>query len=124
MVSGSAALPTPTMERWRQISGHTLLERYGMTEIGMALSNPLHGPRVAGHVGQPLPGVSVRIRSDDGPGTPGELLVKGPAVFQEYWGRREETRTSFDTDGFFLTGDISTFNPEVRARAMRGSVMD
>src|SRR4030095_16057715 len=61
MMSGSAALPVQTLERWREISGHTLLERYGMTEIGMALSNPLDGPRRAGFVGQPLPGVEVRL---------------------------------------------------------------
>src|SRR5690606_12062943 len=61
MMSGSAALPVSTLERWRAISGHTLLERYGMTEIGMALSNPLHGERRPGFVGQPLPGVDVRL---------------------------------------------------------------
>ena len=61
MVSGSAALPVSTLERWKEISGHTLLERYGMTEIGMALSNPLHGERVPGSVGRPLPGVEVRL---------------------------------------------------------------
>ena len=57
MVSGSAALPVSTLQRWQSISGHTLLERYGMTEIGMGLSNPLEGERVPGHVGKPLPGV-------------------------------------------------------------------
>ncbi|NXG48225.1 ACSF3 synthetase, partial [Psilopogon haemacephalus] len=63
MVSGSAALPVPVLEKWKKITGHTLLERYGMTEIGMALSNPLHGVRVPGSVGSPLPGVEVRIAS-------------------------------------------------------------
>ncbi|NXT80451.1 ACSF3 synthetase, partial [Zapornia atra] len=61
MVSGSAALPVPVLEKWKSITGHTLLERYGMTEIGMALSNPLHGVRVPGSVGTPLPGVEVRL---------------------------------------------------------------
>ena len=61
MVSGSAALPVSTLQRWREISRHTLLERYGMTEIGMALSNPLRGERVPGSVGTPLPGVEVRL---------------------------------------------------------------
>ncbi|NXL91316.1 ACSF3 synthetase, partial [Alectura lathami] len=64
MVSGSAALPVPVLEKWKSITGHTLLERYGMTEIGMALSNPLHGARVPGSVGTPLPGVEVRIATE------------------------------------------------------------
>ncbi|XP_061450405.1 malonate--CoA ligase ACSF3, mitochondrial isoform X2 [Rhineura floridana] len=64
MVSGSAALPVPILERWKSITGHTLLERYGMTEVGMALSNPLHGPRIPGSVGTPLPGVKVRIATE------------------------------------------------------------
>ena len=66
MVSGSAALPVPVLERWRELSGHTLLERYGMTEIGMGLSNPYRGERVPGSVGTPLPGVEVRLVDDDG----------------------------------------------------------
>src|SRR6202021_3855891 len=87
MVSGSAALPVSTLERWREISGHTLLERYGMTEIGMALSNPLHGPRVPGSVGAPLPGVEVQLVDADGkptaPGLPGGIEVPGPPAFAE-----------------------------------------
>ena len=72
MVSGSAALPVSTLERWQEISGHTLLERYGMTEIGMALSNPLRGERVPGSVGTPLPDVEVRLVREDGdPVAPG-----------------------------------------------------
>ncbi|KAF3817549.1 hypothetical protein GH733_012836, partial [Mirounga leonina] len=65
MVSGSAALPLPVLEKWQDITGHTLLERYGMTEIGMALSNPLTATRVPGSVGTPLPGVEVRIVSEN-----------------------------------------------------------
>lgn len=110
MVSGSAALPVPTLERWRALSGHVLLERYGMTELGMALSNPLDGERRPGHVGLPLPGVEVRLVDDDGstvgPGTPGEIEVRGPALFLEYWGRPEETRAAF-RDGWFRTGDMA-----------------
>lgn len=108
MVSGSAALPVDTLERWREISGHTLLERYGMTEIGMALSNPLDGERVPGHVGRPLPGVRVRVVDEEerevGVGEPGELHVRGPGVFREYWERPDDTREAF-TDGWFRTGD-------------------
>jgi malonyl-CoA/methylmalonyl-CoA synthetase len=110
MMSGSAALPVQTLERWREISGHTLLERYGMTEIGMALSNPLHGARRPGTVGSPLPGVEARIVDDGGntvdEGTSGELEVRGDGVFLEYWGRPDETRCAF-RDGWFRTGDVA-----------------
>ncbi len=110
MVSGSAALPVSTLERWREITGHTLLERYGMTEIGMALSNSYQGERVPGSVGMPLPGVAVRLVDEDGcavwPGSPGEIEVIGANVFQEYWGRPEATREAF-RDGWFRTGDTA-----------------
>src|SRR4028119_2049642 len=66
MGSGSAALPVATLERWREISGHVLLERYGMTEIGMALSNPLHGERRPGFAGLPRPGVAPRLGGEGG----------------------------------------------------------
>ncbi|HEX5870715.1 MAG TPA: acyl-CoA synthetase [Longimicrobium sp.] len=110
MVSGSAALPVQTLERWRQISGHVLLERYGMTEIGMALSNPLHGERRPGFVGMPLPGVRARLVDEEGaevePGTPGEIEIGGPAVFLEYWRRPDATAEAF-RDGWFRTGDVA-----------------
>jgi len=110
MVSGSAALPVSTLLRWKEISGHTLLERYGMTEIGMALSNPLHGDRVPGSVGKPLPDVEVQLVAEDGklvpPGTAGEIEVGGPGVFTEYWGQPEATRSAF-RDGWFRTGDTA-----------------
>jgi malonyl-CoA/methylmalonyl-CoA synthetase len=110
MMSGSAALPVQTLERWRAITGHTLLERYGMTELGMALSNPLTGERRPGFVGTPLPGVEVRLVDDAGvpvpEGTPGELEVRGPNVFLEYWQRPAETAQAF-RDGWFRTGDVA-----------------
>ena len=110
MVSGSAALPVSTLARWKEISGHTLLERYGMTEIGMALSNPLLGERVPGSVGKPLPGVEVQLVGEDGkpvtPGTAGEIEVRGPGVFSEYWDNPEATRASFRA-GWFRTGDTA-----------------
>jgi malonyl-CoA/methylmalonyl-CoA synthetase len=110
MMSGSAALPVQTLARWREITGHTLLERYGMTEIGMALSNPLHGERRPGSVGAPLPGVDVRLVDEAGglvpEGTAGEIEVRGPGVFAEYWQRPEDTRTAF-RDGWFRTGDMA-----------------
>jgi malonyl-CoA/methylmalonyl-CoA synthetase len=109
-VSGSAALPVSTLERFREISGHVLLERYGMTEIGMALSNPLHGERRPGTVGQPLPGVEARLVDDRGhevpEGTPGDIEVRGASVFLEYWRQPEATAGAF-RDGWFQTGDTA-----------------
>ena len=115
MVSGSAALPVSTLERWREITGHTLLERYGMTEIGMAISNSYRGERIPGSVGRPLPGVAARL-VDEGacevcPGTPGEIEVFGPNVFTEYWGKPEATREAF-RDGWFRTGDTAVIDME------------
>jgi malonyl-CoA/methylmalonyl-CoA synthetase len=110
MMSGSAALPVQVLERWREITGHTLLERYGMTEIGMALSNPLTGERRPGFVGSPLPDVEVRLVDEQGSevetGSPGELEVRGPNVFLEYWRRPEETAQAFRGD-WFRTGDLA-----------------
>jgi len=110
MMSGSAALPVHVLERWRAISGHTLLERYGMTEIGMALSNPLEGERRPGCVGTPLPGVDVHLVDDEGievaDGQPGEIEVQGATVFREYWQRPDETRAAF-RHGWFRTGDMA-----------------
>ncbi len=110
MVSGSAALPVSTLERWREITGHVLLERYGMTEIGMALSNAYRAERVPGSVGRPLPGVAVRLVDEGGyevwPGTPGEIEVMGGNVFVEYWGKPDATRDAF-RDGWFRTGDTA-----------------
>ncbi len=109
MVSGSAALPVSVLERWREMTGHVLLERYGMTEIGMGLSNSLEGERFPGSVGGALPGVETRIVDDEmnevPPGTPGELLVAGPNVFSEYWRRPAETAAVFH-NGWFRTGDV------------------
>ena len=110
MMSGSAALPVQTLERWREITGHTLLERYGMTEIGMALSNPLKGERRPGTVGLPLPGVEVRLVDESGvpvaDGGTGEVEVRGPGVFVEYWQRPDDTRSAF-RNGWFRTGDMA-----------------
>uniref|UniRef100_A0A8C7XCH5 Malonate--CoA ligase ACSF3, mitochondrial n=1 Tax=Oryzias sinensis TaxID=183150 RepID=A0A8C7XCH5_9TELE len=132
MVSGSAALPLPTLQRWEEITGHTLLERYGMTEIGMALSNPLKGPRTPGAVGLPLPGVEVRIVMSNAThttivegthketqvrpgleGKEGELLVRGPSVFKEYWNKPQETEQAFLDDGWFKTGDTAVYKDGV-----------
>ena len=111
MVSGSAALPASVHARWEALTGQKLLERYGMTEIGMALSHQYDGERRPGSVGVPLPGVEVRIVDDDGvtihaSDTPGEIEVRGPTVFQEYWNRPEATAEAFH-DGWFRTGDVA-----------------
>jgi malonyl-CoA/methylmalonyl-CoA synthetase len=114
MVSGSAALPVSTLDEWRQLTGQTLLERYGMSELGMVLSNTLER-RVPGHVGEPMPGVVVRVvddaGADVGEGAPGELLVRGPQVFAGYWERPEATAEAF-VDGWFRTGDVAVHEPD------------
>jgi malonyl-CoA/methylmalonyl-CoA synthetase len=111
MVSGSAALPVSVMEKWKSISNHWLLERYGMTEIGMAISNPYDGLRKPGHVGFPLPGVEVRLCDEQDQvvkdNEPGEIQVKGANVFSEYWNRNEATIKAFTPDGWFRTGDVA-----------------
>ena len=111
MVCGSAALPVSVMEKWAQISGHKLLERYGMTELGMAIGNPYHGDRKAGYVGIPLPGVHIKLVDENyvqvEDQMPGEILVKGENVFKEYWQRPEATQATFTNDGWFKTGDIA-----------------
>ncbi|XP_068587205.1 malonate--CoA ligase ACSF3, mitochondrial isoform X2 [Cebidichthys violaceus] len=141
MVSGSAALPLPTLQRWEEITGHTLLERYGMTEIGMALSNPLKGSRIPGAVGFPLPSVEVRIVMNNSSNTTivegnhretqvrpglegkeGELLVRGPSVFKEYWNKPQETTESFTDDGWFKTGDTAIYKDGVYWIMGRSSV--
>jgi malonyl-CoA/methylmalonyl-CoA synthetase len=99
MVSGSAALPVPTMTSWAEISGHVLLERYGMTEIGMGLSNKIVGTRYPGCVGWPLP--SVKVKTDE----EGAILIKAPQVFKEYYRKEEATKKEFTEDGWFKTGD-------------------
>ena len=111
MVSGSAACPVSVHEKWEALTGQTLLERYGMTEIGMALSNPYIGERRPGTVGQPLPGVDVTLVDESGnrvsmENQPGEIWVRGDSVFLEYWDNAQATDKEF-TDGWFRTGDIA-----------------
>jgi malonyl-CoA/methylmalonyl-CoA synthetase len=109
-VSGSAPLPAPVFEAFRERFGHAILERYGMSETLMLISNPYAGERRPGTVGFPLPGVSVRIvDAQDQPvpdGQVGQALVRGPNVFQGYWRQPEATTAAF-TDGWFRTGDMA-----------------
>lgn len=110
-ISGSAPLLAETHKRWTSLTGHHILERYGMTETNMITSNPYEGDRVAGSVGYPLPGVSVRIADPDSgailpPNSTGMIEVKGPNVFKGYWRMPEKTRSEFREDGYFITGDL------------------
>lgn len=113
---GSAPLLSQTFERFQDITGHQIVERYGMTETGMNTSNPLDGVRKPGSVGPPLPGVSIKILDDSGEpvelNTPGDLLVKGDNVFQGYWQMPEKTASEFDDMGFFKTGDIAQLDED------------
>ncbi len=115
-VSGSAALSEPAFKRWRVISTHSILERYGMSEVGMALSNPYRGERVASSVGFPLPSVDCAIMTEDRlvmvdentdahKTYEGVLHLKGPSVFRGYWGREDNFKQSIREDGTFATGD-------------------
>ncbi|CAF0818190.1 unnamed protein product [Rotaria sordida] len=146
MMCGSAALPESIHRRWSEITGHSLLERYGMSECGMALTNPLHGERIPGAVGRPMPDVIIRlvqenttspmgyetlleadsnntkieVKNTDEP-IEGELLIQSPSLFKEYWRKPNETRATFTTDGsFFKTGDICRYDPEKNVFSIRG----
>lgn len=118
--SGSAPLAPETFHAFRDLTGHEIIERYGMSEAGMLLSNPYAGPRRPGTVGVPLPGVSVRIVDPEGRDLPageaGELLVAGSNVFAGYWRDPEKTAESFvaGADGrrWFRTGDLARRDPE------------
>ena len=117
-IAGSAPLLIETFTEWQQRTGHTILERYGMSETVMLTSNPYaadkrHGgqsERRGGTVGFPLPGVKLRVQGDDGKTLPvgeiGSIQVKGPNVFQAYWRMPEKTKEEFTADGFFKTGDV------------------
>lgn len=110
-ISGSAACPVKLYNQWKELTGQTLLERYGMTEIGMGISNPYFGERRAGSVGVPLPGMEVALFDDagniiEGDDTPGEIRVRGDNVFLEYWDNVQATEDSF-IDGWFCTGDVA-----------------
>ena len=110
MMSGSAALAPEIHKKWSELTEQSLLERYGMTEIGMALSNPLNGEKRPGSVGQALPKVEICLMEDNKVITeeniPGEIMIKGPQVFLEYWNQERTTEDSF-FEGWFKTGDVA-----------------
>jgi malonyl-CoA/methylmalonyl-CoA synthetase len=113
-VSGSAPLLTDTFNEFAQRTGHTILERYGMSETTMLVSNPYDGKRIGGTVGLPLPDVSVRVVNSEGmpcaAGEIGDIQVKGPNVFKGYWRMPEKTAEEFTADGYFKTGDVGRFD--------------
>ncbi|MDP9122409.1 MAG: AMP-binding protein [Acidobacteriota bacterium] len=126
--SGSAPLPAEVFTAFRELTGHTILERYGMTEAGMILSNPYAGPRRPGEVGTPLPGVSVRVVDgagrDTAPAEAGELLVRGGNVFAGYWQAPDKTASSFTQDElgrrWFRTGDLARQDPATGSFTLLG----
>jgi malonyl-CoA/methylmalonyl-CoA synthetase len=109
-IAGSAPLLIETFTEWQERTGHTILERYGMSETAMLTSNPYKGERRGGTVGFALPGVSLRVQDDAGQPLPtgeiGGIQVKGPNVFKGYWRMPEKTKEEFTTDGYFKTGDV------------------
>ena len=120
-ISGSAPLLQETFSQWKQRTGHTILERYGMSETVMLTSNPCRpedGERVGGTVGFPLPGVGLRVRDDRGvevaAGEIGQIQVKGPNVFSGYWKMPEKTAEEFTSDAWFKTGDVGVVDGQGR----------
>lgn len=118
-ISGSAPLLTETFNAFQERTGHTILERYGMSETVMLTSNPydpVEGARIGGTVGKALPGVEVRVVDDTGkrlpPGEIGHIQVLGPNVFSGYWRMPEKTREEFTGDGWFKTGDVGRWGGE------------
>jgi malonyl-CoA/methylmalonyl-CoA synthetase len=118
-ISGSAPLLIETFNEWRERTGHTIVERYGMSETIMLTSNPYHGDpslRKGGTVGRPLPGVEVRVHDNEGralrAGEIGNIEVKGPNVFAGYWRMPKKTQEEFTPDGWFRTGDLGRFDAD------------
>jgi len=115
---GSAPLSADTLDAFRARSGHTILERYGMTETAIIASNPLDGARIAGTVGFPLPGVTVRATDGEGRPLPagevGQIEISGPNLFRGYWRMPERTAAEMRPDGFFITGDLGRLDAEGR----------
>jgi malonyl-CoA/methylmalonyl-CoA synthetase len=118
-VSGSAPLLTETFNNFQKLSGHTILERYGMSETVMLVSNPYEGARIGGSVGVVLPGVEVRVINESGQlcGSDeiGGIEVRGPNIFKGYWRMPEKTAEEFTKDGWFKTGDVGRWGGETSA---------
>jgi malonyl-CoA/methylmalonyl-CoA synthetase len=110
-ICGSAPLLASTFRTFEARTGHAILERYGMSEAGMITSNPLHGDRVPGSVGFPLPGVDLRIAAG---ASEGVIEIRGPNLFQGYWRMPERTAEEHTADGWFITGDVGRRDPDGR----------
>jgi malonyl-CoA/methylmalonyl-CoA synthetase len=110
-ICGSAPLLPSTFAEFEERTGQRILERYGMSEAVIITSNPLHGERIAGSVGYPLPGVDLRIGGGDETAI---IQIKGPSVFSAYWRMPEKTAEEFTADGYFLTGDVGRRDPDGR----------
>ncbi len=117
-ICGSAPLTEQVFEQWQFVTGHRILERYGMSETIVNTSNPLDGERIPATVGFPLPGLNLRIANDQGQALPvgevGMIEVTGPNVFGGYWRMPEKTKEEIRADGFFITGDLGTLDNEGR----------
>jgi len=130
LVSGSAALPAPVFERIRELTGHEICERYGMTETLITVATRADGRRQAGYVGIPVAGVQTRLRDDSGREVPhdgesvGDLQVCGPTLFDGYLGRPEATAAAFTSDGWFKTGDVATISPDGTHRIVGRASVD
>ncbi|KAI9592262.1 long-chain-fatty-acid-CoA ligase [Syncephalis fuscata] len=132
MTSGSSSLTTTVRRRWYEATGHVLLERYGMTETGMLLGGSLEHPdkRVQGCVGWPFPTVEVRIMSDAGengwgkPDVSGEVQVRGPGLFKEYWRNPKATKEAWTDDFWFRTGDVGEWTAEGGCRLLGRTSID
>ena len=130
LVSGSAALPVPVFERLQALTGHTPIERYGMTETLITISTRHDGERRPGHVGAPITGVESRLRGDDGLAvahdgeTIGGLQIRGATMFDGYLNLPDKTAESFTDDGWFVTGDSATIGPDGFHRIVGRSSID
>ena len=116
-ISGSAPLLSETHKEFEKVTGHKILERYGMTETNMNTSNPYDGERRAGTVGIPLPGINIRITDPEtnvklGSEKIGMIEIKGENIFEGYWTMKEQTKDSFTVDGYFITGDLGKFSSD------------
>ncbi|XVX19600.1 acyl-CoA synthetase [Actinomycetota bacterium] len=131
LISGSAALPAPVFERIRELTGHAPIERYGMSETLLTVSNRADDEdRMPGHVGWPITGVETRLVRDDGMPVPhdgesvGQLQVRGATLFDGYLGRPDATAESWTEDGWFRTGDVATISPDGNHRIVGRESID
>lgn len=130
LISGSAPLPVPVFERMRELTGHEMIERYGMTETLLTVSNRVDRPRLPGHVGWPVAGVRTRLRDEHGADVPrdgasvGRLEVTGPTLFSGYLGRHDATAEAYTPDDWFVTGDVATIDADGNHRIVGRESVD